>query len=294
MVAPSSPAFPDQLDAGIALLEMWGFEPVEATHLRDEDGHLAGDDLARAADMTAAFRDPTVRAVWAARGGYGAGRMADLVDWQALREDPKLLIGFSDITALHAAAWQRTQIVTLHGQFVGQLEKVAEHDDAASHLIELLTGGDVASIPVPRHHPLTTIEGGVTEGRLLGGNLALVASLIGTVDELDLRDSILLLEEVGERPYRIDRMLIQLLRSGALDEVRGVVVGELRDCEPPPNRPSLSALEVLDEVLGALGVPVLYGLPLGHTPSQRAVPLGVRVRLDADAGTLALLEAPFS
>ncbi len=260
-------------------------------HLHAVRGHLAGPDEARAEDINSAFRDPAVRAVWAARGGYGTGRLIDLLDWESLRRDPKLLVGYSDVTALLVAAWRRLRLVTIHGPFVGQLGDVARDPVRASSLHRLLVDPSPLSTLPETETDVTTVTGGAAEGRLVGGNLALLCSLIGTDDEPDTDGAILFLEDVHEAPYRLDRMLVQLRRTGMLDGVAGVVVATLRGCVPFANRPSASAEEVVADLLGGLGVPVLYGLELGHTDAQRAVPLGVRVRLDADARNLALLES---
>lgn len=272
------------------LLRHWGFQPVPMPHLHDVRGHLAGDDAARAADLDSAFRDPALRAVWAARGGYGSSRLLDRLDWEALRRDPKVLVGFSDATALLVAAWRRLRLVTFHGPFVGQLGDLAGDRPRASRLHRLLT--DPSAIVTLAEEPAsaTTVAGGSAEGRLVGGNLALLCSLVGTADQPDTDGAVLLLEDVHEAPYRLDRMLVQLRRAGLLDGVVGIAVAALRGCAPPANRPSASAEEVIAELLGDLGVPVLHGLELGHTDGQLAVPLGVRVRLDASAGRLTLLE----
>lgn len=260
-------------------------------HLHDVRGHLAGHDAARAADLDSAFRDPTLRAVWAARGGYGSGRLLDRLDWEALRHDPKVLVGFSDLTALLLAAWRRLRLVTFHGPFVGQLGDLAHDRLRASSLHRLLTDPSAVLTLAKEAAGATTVTGGIVEGRLVGGNLALLCSLVGTPDQPDTDDAVLLLEDVHEAPYRLDRMLVQLRRAGLLDRVAGIAVAALRGCVPPVDRPSASAEEVIADLLGDLGVPVLQGLELGHTDGQLAVPLGVRVRLDASGRSLTMLEA---
>ncbi|MFN2555285.1 MAG: LD-carboxypeptidase [Nitriliruptorales bacterium] len=295
VVAPGGPLLSrSRVVAGLGLLEQWGFEPVPMPHLHVVHGHLAGPDDARAEDMNSAFRDLSMRAVWAARGGYGTGRLLDLLDWEALRRDPKLLVGFSDVTALLTAAWRRLRLVTVHGPFVGQLGELADDPLRASALHRLLTRPSAFGTLPRRGARVTTVVGGAADGRLVGGNLALLCSLVGTDDQPDSDGAVLLLEDVHEPPYKLDRMLVQLRRSGVLDGVAGVVVAALRGCVPPLNRPSASAEEVVADLLGDLGVPVLHGLELGHTDGQLAVPLGVRVRLDADAGSLTLLESATS
>lgn len=289
VLSPSGPLSEqarERLDAGLEVLRSWGLTPEVGAHALEVDGYLAGDDLVRAADLNAALRDPEVRAVLATRGGYGATRMVDLVDWQALRDDPIWLVGYSDVTALHAAAWQRTQTVTVHGQFASRLH--LSPDERAERLRGLLFGavgaGDVLELDGE------TAEEGRTFGRILGGNLALLASLVGTIDELDLRGALLLLEDVGEAPYRVDRTLIQLLRSTALDEIEALLLGRFVGCEAPTGKPSRTIEQVLDELVEALAVPAVVEAGLGHTDEQIPLPLGVKAEFDADARTLTLLE----
>lgn len=294
VVSPSSPPFPERLRTGLDTLRAWGFDPVVMPHARDERGHLAGLDDDRLADLEAAFADPELRAVFVGRGGYGSTRLLDRLDWDVLASDPKPLVGFSDVTALSLAAWQRIGLVTIHGPFVGGLPTL--DDRGVRRLQHLLTdpepvrplGGGGAD---PGIHP---VAGGTAEGPLLGGNLATLCSLVGTADHPDLAGAVVFLEDVNEAPYRVDRMLTQLLRAGVLDGVHGVAVGRFVRCDPPMDRPSLTTDEVLDERLGGLGVPVLRGLPIGHFGRQLAVPVGVRVRLDADRGTLEALEPAVS
>lgn len=290
VVAPSGPLRddgPENLERGLEVLRGWGLEPAVAPHARERDGYLAGSDLDRASDLTAAFRDGDVRAVFTTRGGYGATRMVDLLDWEAFRRDPIWLVGFSDITALHAAAWQRTSTVTIHGQFATRLH--LQPEGRLEQLRRMLFGevGEGSVLELAG----TTAEGDTAVGRLLGGNLALLTHLIGTVDELDPRGALLVLEDVGELPYRVDRMLIQLLRSTLLDEIEGLVLGRFIGCDPPATAPDRTVEHVLDDLVGSLAIPAVADAPLGHTDDQIPLPLGVECVLDADARTLTLLEA---
>lgn len=286
IVSPSSPPFAERLEHGLLTLEAWGFEPVVMPNAREVHGHLAGVDDARADDLETAFADPAVRAVFVGRGGYGSARLVDRLDWSVVAADPKPLLGFSDVTSLLCAAWVRIGLVTFHGPFVGGFPRVDE--EARAHLLRLLCETDPPGRLPGRAR---TVRGGTAEGTLLGGNLATLCSLVGTADEPVLDGAILLVEDVNEAPYRLDRMFTQLRRAGVLDSVAGVVVGALRGCEPPTDRPSASAAQVVDDRLGMLGVPVVQGLDVGHTDRQFAVPFGVRARLDADEGALTVTQA---
>jgi muramoyltetrapeptide carboxypeptidase len=291
--APCGVVDVDRLEAGADTLRRWGWEPVELPHVRDRCGHLAGPDDARLDDLQAAIDDPTLRAIWVVRGGFGLTRIVDRLDLRGLRDAPRWVVGFSDVTALHHAVWRRAGVVSCHGQFAGRAHLVSRHADAATHLRALLAG-EVAAGPLPRlagDPPPRTVVRGRAAGPLLGGNLAVTAAGLGTPNALDARDAVLMLEDVNESPYRLDRLLTQLRAAGVLDGVAGVVLGTFVGCDPDPGVPSAPVEEVVHDRLGDLGVPVLAGLPLGHQDRQLAVPHGAPVVLDADAGTLAVVGA---
>jgi muramoyltetrapeptide carboxypeptidase len=289
IVAPSGPVPPDRLEAGLAALR--NFVPGEislAPNLPLRAGYFAGDDRARLDALQAALADPEIDAVVCARGGYGLTRLLPLLDPARLAAAPKLLVGFSDITALLAWALARVGLASVHGPVVTQLATVAPED--GERLALLLTGEDPGSLSAETG---SVLRGGCVEGPLFAGNLEVLRSLVGTRAMPDLAGCVLALEEIGERPYRIDRALTQLLTSGALRGVRGVALGQLVACEEPAtgNPDSPTAEEVLLERLGVLGVPVVTGFPFGHAPDRHApLPVGSVVRLDAEHGDLTMLE----
>ncbi|WP_405014499.1 LD-carboxypeptidase [Kitasatospora sp. NBC_01539] len=285
VAAPAGPPDPDLLDRGTALLESWGLHVTVLPHVRDRHlGHLAGRDQDRAADLTAACTDPEVRAVFCARGGYGTQRMVDLVDWDALAAaPPALLIGSSDITALHEAFAVRLGTTTLHAPMPAT-GALTDNPTSAAHLRTVLFEPErVTGLPLtgPQLVP------GAARGPLAGGNASLLAASVGTPTALPADGCLLLLEEVGEEPYRLDRILTQLLRAGVLERAAGVVLGDFTDCGPPDEVEALLA-----DRLGGLGVPVASGLPAGHGPLQLTVPLGVMAELAT--GSLTLLEPPLA
>ena len=279
VVAPSGPVPPEQLDAGLAVLRSWGFDVREAEHVRGTDpelGYLAADDKRRADDLTGAWLDNEVAAVVCARGGYGAQRIVDLVDWDALaRSRPKVLVGFSDITALHQAFAARLGLATYHGPVVTNLGVADEA--SRKHLRRTLTDPESATVLTPE--PLDVLVPGAAEGVLVGGNLSVLAAGAGARHVMPATGSIAVLEEVGEEPYRLDRLLTQLLRSGWFDGVRGVVVGHLSGCGSEE-----AVRRVLVDRLGGLGVPLVAGAPFGHETHNLTVPLGVPTTLDATPG----------
>jgi muramoyltetrapeptide carboxypeptidase len=224
-----------------------------------------------------------VRAVVCARGGYGAQRIVDRLDWEALAAaGPKLLLGFSDVTALHQAFAARLGLSTLHGPVVSSLARADEL--TRTHLRSLLLDPAAGTSLTPT--PATTLVGGTAEGVLLGGNLALLAAGVGAPGAVPAAGAIAVLEDVSEEVYRLDRLLTQLLRSGWFDGVRGIALGDFTDCGSPD-----AVRDLARDRLGPLGVPMVAGVPIGHEPRNLAFPLGVPAVLDADAGTLLLRHA---
>ena len=300
MVAPSAaPNEPERIRFAIETVESLGFKVRPATHLYDRDGYLAGDDAARAADLNAMFADDEVDAIWCVRGGYGAMRILPALDYALMRRRPKPLIGYSDITALHMAIQRHAGLVTFHGPVafraftpysLAELKRVLWAPEMPARLgspppFERAEGR------VDWENRVATLVPGKARGRLLGGNLCLMAHLVGTPYLPDLRGAILFLEDVEEAYYRIDRMLTQLWLSGALAGLAGVAFGKFTGCEPSPfflqNRP---LEEILTERFRELGIPAVSGLMIGHIDDQTTLPVGCLAELDADAGTLTLLE----
>jgi muramoyltetrapeptide carboxypeptidase len=271
VVAPASPVPRVDFDAGAAILGA-RYQLVHDERLFARRGFLAGDDDARLGELQRALDDPSLAAIFCARGGYGILRILQRLDGTRFQAAPRPIIGFSDVTALHAWA-ARLGVGAIHGPVVTQLGKVPAEDVAA--LWPLLESPEPPN-PVENLH---TLVGGSAEGRLAGGNLEMISRLVGTPWAIDFDDTILLLEEIGERPYRIDRALTQLIAGGALAGVRGAVVGSLTDCGKPEDDPGAAA--VVAERLTSLGIPVVTGAPIGHGPRNRPVPIGARARIDA-------------
>lgn len=283
VVSPCGPVLDHEaLDESVALVESWGLEVVEGANARASHGHLAGTDAQRLADLNAAIAAPDVRAIWVTRGGSGLTRILGRVDWDALAADPKVLIGFSDVSALLVAAWRRLRLVSVHGHLLGRL---ADQPTAAAQRLRAVVFG-AAGTDVLTGATLAGAPSGRVRAPLVGGNITVLAALAGTPDGVDARGCVLLLEEVGEMPYRVDRLLTQLRASGATDGVVGVAVGAPVGCDPPVGRPSGTFAEVLADRLGDLGVPAVADLSIGHMPHQRAVLHGGEVTLDGALGTL--------
>ncbi|MEU9295066.1 LD-carboxypeptidase [Streptomyces sp. NPDC048266] len=285
VVAPSGPVPEDRLAAGLDILRGWGLDPVVAPHVLDTHpdlGYLAGTDRARARDLTEAWCDPSVSAVICARGGFGVQRMVDLVDWEAIREaGPKVFVGYSDITALHEAFAVRAGYATLHGPMVAAGTFLSDPRTQESLRATLFEPESVRTLGLDTARALVP---GRARGVTLGGCVSLIAADLGTpYQRPSAGGGLLLLEDVGEEPYRIDRVLTQLLRSGWLDGVAGVCLGSWAECGPYEEVRALLA-----DRLGGLGVPVVEEMGFGHGATALTMPLGVPGTLDAEQGTLTL------
>ncbi|MCC7476111.1 MAG: LD-carboxypeptidase [Pirellulales bacterium] len=300
-IAPAGPVDRDRLESAIARLAFRGFQVKTYGDLYRSRGYLAGDDATRAAEFNAAFADPETSAVWCARGGYGTLRILDRIDYSAIAQSRKLLYGFSDITALHTAIGQRTGLITLHGPNLqdgfGKQDFMPVANEAAlwritrAELASSTSGGYPYDFSCVEGLDLQTIHGGITTGRLIGGNLAVLCGMLGTPFEPETAGRILFLEDIGERLYRIDRFLTQLRLAGKLQSLAGVLLGGFSYAanEQAENPSDVAAL--LTEVFAPLGVPVLAGFPAGHDRFNLALPLGALAQLDADAKQLTLLES---
>jgi muramoyltetrapeptide carboxypeptidase len=283
IAAPGGPVDPEKLEAGVGLWRSRGFRVRRAPDLLARRGYLAGDDARRGRELSQLILDPEVDAVICARGGYGCDRILPALDARAFREARKPLVGFSDVTSL--LLWQR-RCAGLAGFHGPMLEWGADLDPGAlDDLIAQLRG----SAPAERRLCGRGRGGGRASGRLVGGNLALVTASLATPWEVDTRGAILLFEEVGEPPYRIDRMLRQLLAAGKLEVLAGLGVGQLVGCEDA-RYPAPEALAVIEEVASALSLPLVVDLPFGHVKDNRAWPEGARATIDADLGEVRVLE----
>ena len=296
LVAPAGPIDDALVRRAREVLRDRGFEVKIWLPDSKRRGYLAADDVARAEMLNGAIRDPQVRAILCLRGGYGTPRILDRIDYSALRAQPKAIVGYSDITALLNAIRTKTGLVTVHGPMARELTGPRGPSPfTEQHLLELLQTTDrskIAAKPWGRvpGRPLKALVGGVAEGRLAGGNLSLLVATLGTPYAVDTEGTILFLEDVGEYSFRIDRMLAQLRLAGKLAKVRGVVLGSFSGCGPK-NSSSLPLRRVFLDYFAGLNVPVVEGFPAGHALYDHvALPLGVRARLDADSGTLTLLE----
>jgi muramoyltetrapeptide carboxypeptidase len=298
IVAPASaPSESETIDAGAAALEHLGFNPKLADHVRNRNGFLAGDDRDRAADLMAMFTDPDVKAIICVRGGYGSARLLNRLDYRLIRRHRKVFAGFSDITSLHAALQRKAKMVSFHSPMLNGGLASDQLDDftRSAFLRTVMEARPAGSICAGfDKKTVSTLLCGVAEGRLAGGNLSVLCASIGTPFQPVFKDQILFFEDVGEQPYRLDRLLTQLLNAGLLQQVAGVAVGVNSDCEAPlpaPPEYRQSSSDVMAERLGSLRVPVVMGLPFGHVKLNATLPVGAMAKLDGDNGDLIITEA---
>ena len=273
-----------------------GLKMKAGAHLLDRYGYLAGTDEARAADVNSMYADPDVDAIITLRGGWGCNRILDLLDYKTIAKHPKIIMGYSDITSLLLALNAKTSLVTFHGP-VG----ISTWNEYSTDYVKrLLFEGQTFTMlnPTDKGDNLTqvkdrilTIHGGQSQGRLLGGNLTVLTAMVGSDYLPDFKNNILFLEEVGEDIYRVDRMLTQLKLAGILDEISGFVFGKCSKCNAGESYGSLTMEEVLDDHIKPLGIPAWFGSMIGHIEDKFTIPLGVKAEIDADKGSIKLLEA---
>jgi len=301
IVAPASaPIDPQAIDRSVKVLQRLGFKIKLGRHLRKRRGFLAGSDQERVGDLMRMFRDPEVKAILCVRGGYGTARLLPLLDYQMIRANPKIFVGYSDITSLHCAFLKKANLVTFHGPMLhSDFCKKDMPDFTLQSFLNTLTQPYAAgSICKTYHGKISVLRRGKASGRLLGGNISLLCTTLGTPYQPSFKKKILFLEDLDEAPYRFDRMLTHLLNAGVLQQVAGVAVGLNRNCIDPQAKKRKqywqTVEDVLKERLAPLKVPVVDGLPFGHVPLNATLPMGVQAELDGTNGDLTILEPAVS
>lgn len=296
LIAPGSAIGEEALQEAIKNLKALGLSVELGKHVRAKHGYIAGTDKERLSDLHTMFRRSDIDAIWCARGGYGCSRLLPDIDYELIRNNPKLLIGYSDITALLNGIFEKTGLVGIHGP-VGASQQT---DYTKKHFI------GVAMKPKKRFKinlstenqeiqedlfEVEVIQPGQAEGILVGGNLSLLAAMAGTEYQPKVKDRLVFIEDVGEKPYRVDRMLTQLRQAYKLEEAAGLILGVFAGCEADEDDDSLSLKECLADRLGGLGIPVLYGYSFGHIDNQCSLPVGVQAKMDTSSKSITLLEA---
>ncbi|MEP0295596.1 MAG: LD-carboxypeptidase [Reichenbachiella sp.] len=300
LITPGSAVSRQAFEKAVNNLESMGFKVRFTENMSVRKGFLAGTDKQRLEDLHEMFEDETINGIVCARGGYGSGRLLPDINYDLIKSNPKVLVGYSDITALLYGIHKKTGLVCFHGS-VG----ASEYSEFTTKGFEqvLVKGRAGMKFEVPKDwrekedlaYQTLPLVGGQAEGALVGGNLSLMCSLMGTPYDIDFTDKIVFIEDVGESPYRVDRMLTQLLNSRKLDKAKGIAMGVFNGCETKPEDPDFALSTSLENVLrdrfGELEMPVLYGLPIGHIDDNATLPIGVRAQLDVERATLKLLES---
>jgi muramoyltetrapeptide carboxypeptidase len=306
IIAPAGDLDRNRIERAVTRLEEMGFRVKLPPDLYRRRGYLAGTDEDRAAELMAAFLDPQVDAIFCGGGGFGTTRILDLLDYDVIRRNPKVFTGFSDITGLHLAFQRQCRLVTFHSPVASY--GLGSPDNPSSFsldyfwralLLEQYVNASGEPLPPgytydprPDNPPIQTISPGRARGRLTGGNLTLVNTLMGTPYEVETKGRILFLEDRNEEPYRIDRFLSQLRLAGKLDELAGVVLGVFIDCDAKTGSTSLTLEQIFTDYFEHSGIPVIWNWPVGHYRYNATLPLGVMAELDSDRRTLRLLENP--
>ena len=287
-----------QFDFAQETMEAMGLEVQLGKNLKNRRGHLAGTDIERAEDLNSMFADDSIKAIICIRGGSGAARILPLIDYRNIKRNPKPLLGYSDITALHNAIHAQTGLITFHGPNgtgswnsfnVRQFEKMFIERELVNFENEQVKGDDL----IVKQNRIQIIRPGKASGKILGGNLTVLTALSGTPYLPDFKNAILFLEDIGEDPYKLDRMLSTLKLNGTLDSIKGFIFGQCTDCTPSGGYGSLTLDEILDDYLLPLNIPAYRGAMIGHVAKQFIVPVGAQVEMDANAGTFRMLDKVF-
>ncbi len=295
MIAPAGPAHdPQRIDRAVKAIAELGFRVVAGPGCFEKWGHLAGNDHIRANDINTFFADPAIKGIFCMKGGSGAIRLLDRLDIKTISRNSKVFLGYSDITALHLVFNQKAHFMTFHGPMpVSEFIAPDFADYAKGNLLRaVMTAEPLGEIVPPADAPpIETLSPGNAEGELIGGNLALICALMGTPFEIDTRGKILLIEDIDEANYRIERMLTQLRLAGKLDDVNGIVIGQFTNTEPDDPDKELSIDEVLESILLPLKKPILKNVSFGHGPYKATLPLGALAVLDGDRNRLVVTES---
>ncbi|MDF0556588.1 LD-carboxypeptidase [Kamptonema sp. UHCC 0994] len=287
LINPAAFSYPEEIEPIKQILSQLGLKVKLGTHIFDRYGYLGGKDADRAADVNAMFADSSVQAILTVQGGWGCNRILPLLDYQLIRNHPKIIMGFSDITSLLLAIYARSGVITFHGP-VG-ISTWSQF--TINYVKQILFNTQAITFQNSSQIRVQTITPGKSRGKLVGGNLSVLAAMVGSIYLPNCENSILFVEEVGEEVYRIDRMLTQLKLAGILDRISGFIFGQCIKCEPEQPNESLTLEQMLFEHIHPLNIPAWYGSMIGHVRDIFTLPVGAEVEIDAVAGTIKLLDS---
>jgi len=288
LIAPASPEDPDKIKKSIEFFKSLGFKIKEGKHLYDKWGYLAGNDRDRAEDFMNMFLDDEVDMILCVRGGYGSMRILPFLDFKVIRHNPKILVGFSDITVFLNTIFQKCDLITFHGPMGSS--NLQDEETLKNFLSTLMNGYRPYKLSNPSNINLNCNIRGYAKGKIVGGNLSLIASTLGTPYEIDTEDNILFIEDVGEQPYAIDRMLTHLHLAGKLKKCKGFILGQFTNCFLPHYERSLTLNEVIKDRILSLKKPTLSNFMSGHDYPKLTIPIGAEARIDCYKGEIDILE----
>ncbi|MDD2216376.1 MAG: LD-carboxypeptidase [Eubacteriales bacterium] len=291
LIAPSSPVSEEKLERSLESVGFLGLIPVLYPSCTMKNGYLAGTDNARAKDVNDAFANPSIDGIFCLRGGFGATKILPLLDYNLIKKNPKMFLGYSDITALHIVLNQRCELVTVHGPMPTRGYHTLDYLSLQSLTYALFCEGPIGLAPTPPDEPIEILCPGTAEGLIIGGNLSVMAAALGSPYEVDTKGKILFIEDVDERPYRLDRNLTALALAGKFEDCAGIILGTFADCEEPEleENETLTLTQIFDQVIKPFGKPTINNFRAGHIYPQVSIPMGVRTRLDAINGTVEFL-----
>jgi len=290
LIGASSPTKQDRIEPSIKAMEDLGFEVVLGESCRGYHGFLSGSDELRAKDINKMFEDKGIKGIFAIRGGYGAARLLDMLDYNMIKKNPKVFAGYSDVTALHNVFNEKCKLITFHTP-MASTEFYKGVDDYTMNYFKknIFSNAPLGILKNPEGQEIKTLVSGKAKGKLVGGNLSLVVSSMGTPYELDTKGKILFLEDVDEYPYRIDRMLLQLKQCGKFKDAAGIILGAWTNCKANEGDNSLSLMEVFEELIKTEKKPTIYNLACGHCMPTISIPLGSEVKINGDKSEIIVL-----
>jgi len=289
----SSPDEQSRVQKGVKYLESLGYRVKVGANVGKNHGYLAGTDQQRVDDIHSMFKDKNIKAIFTLRGGYGGFRLLDKIDYRIVKNNPKIFVGYSEITSLQMAFFEKAGLMT----FAGPMVAVDFYDEVSPYTNEffwstITSNKKLGKIKFPENQKLPFLNKGLASGRLIGGNLAVFAALLGTPYFPNLTGKILMIEDIGELPYRVDRMLNQLRLSGSFKKIKGIILGRFVDChEHDPNKKTLTLGEVIADYVGTLKIPSIYTFPHGHIKDFVTIPFGLKVNLNATKGSVEFMES---
>ncbi|MDP4144261.1 MAG: LD-carboxypeptidase [Bacillota bacterium] len=288
LISPASPEKPENIEKGINFLRSKGFNIKEGKHLYDKWGYLAGSDKDRASDLMEMFLDDSVDMVLCVRGGYGVMRTLPYINFDIIKNNPKIFMGFSDITVYLNYISNKCDLITFHGPMGSS--NLEDSHTFTSFIDTLMNGTNLYCIDNPVETPIHCLNIGTASGKLVGGNLSLLCSTLGTPYEIDTKDNILFIEDIGEEPYRIDRLLTQLLLANKLQECSGIILGQFTNCDLPHYDRSLTLEEIIEDRIVSLNKPSISNFMSGHSYPKLTLPIGAKVQLDCRKLCIKILE----